>query len=383
MVQGLGFFHPAWDRTWSRCFDDTQSYVWDPAAVDAAFSWMASQGLSFARFQMNLVLARDDATYRSHITDILNIADKYGVYVMFCPVGLSHPDSGYEMFAWRTNTQPYTPYLQSYEDINTTARFNAAMASLAALCAGHKNAILEIWNEPTFGGYNSFNRAAYENYNANVHGTLQAIRSAGFTGLVYVMSGGPNFWTDDYSDEGNVRPDATMKCAIDNLGWFKNYGRVAFDWHNYFLLQLNPDNLQPWHWPENIVQLEALWMVEGRIAEAQNLGIQVGIFETGIFYSDPTGGFTGTPGAPLDQTLINRQLEQLANALEICNINNMDWCVHTGERGDISSVVSSAWVWNSAGQVLINYVVLPTLSLRRLIAPLASIAAGVGLIFVK
>lgn len=372
-LQGLNGYHINWDTSFMRSFSDTDYPNWNPTQVNAFFAWYAAQGFNFVRFQMNLTSARDDPTYRSRLDSMLTIAEAHGVYVMLCAMGLCTPryasDNGIDVFSYRDSPQPYTPYVKTYNQVNTTALFNTYFASLAALCATHKNAILENWNEPNFGGYKAFNRAAYNNYNANLPATIKAARNAGFTGLIYLMSSGPNLWTDDTTDGGKVRPDATMQCAIDNLSLFTNkaeYGEVAFDWHYYYIL------VTPWHWPEDYAGLKYMVMVEARIAEAQNMGIPVSLFETGILLRDRNN-------IPYSAEVMAKQYMQHANMLKLCNETGQGWATHTLERGDGWTVLNAWNVLNQSGIITKNsvtaYPPAPTLKPNRI--PLMSLGLGV------
>ncbi|MCJ7632027.1 glycoside hydrolase family 5 protein, partial [Candidatus Bathyarchaeota archaeon] len=315
-LRGIGSFEMSWGP-------------WNTGSMTSCLSFLHSQRLNFLRMfvRANLVL-NGGSGFIQAIHDLCNIAKSNGVYVEFVFDGLvqggGQGGSGTPI--------PYSPYIVSGDSsaFPNTAAFNRAVSILASTLSSHSNALLGIWNEPTYPDYN-----AYNVYFAEMANSIQTARNAGFNCIVVV-----NLWTaftPGAGMSGLSHGNGDMTFAIDHKSLFTNYGSVVADFHSYHCY------LNQWGtYPDDYSQLRNLWLYTGRISEAQNNGICVAYFE---------GGVRVTSGN------VNQQIAAYSNALRICNENGISWSGWCWSSSDSFAALSNMNPprWNSAGQVLANY----------------------------
>lgn len=329
--------------------DDTSGAWWFPpydtwslTNVNNFFNWVASNSWNFVRFQMNLDSIANNNDYRTKFLQVLSSAQTRGVYCLLCPAGL---DEGY--FCYTSGypnwvVQPYTPYLDADNPIHTTAQYNSAMASMAQFISSYNNALIELWNEPTFGDWSAYDEDRWDNWVINVPITLTAIRATDFEGIIVVPMG-VGFcptWNDPTQEP--YRRDTTCKGIIGHPEWFdQTYGSVMADYHAYYA------QLRPYNFPYDKSSLETLWLSSNNVTG--NMGGM--ITEAMDDYDIPM--LLGETGLETADTDANKYIA-LRSALEICNENGINWNVHCGHYWDGWAICDNAQPpnLNDCGQVV-------------------------------
>lgn len=339
-LRGIGFEHGHDDPTF---WIDTYG-VWDPDAIHARCAFLQSQRINFIKLVINadwvlnnpVTFAGAGGTvivdYLQNIEDLCTIAEQYHIYVEVVFGLLLNGKTMWEQGSSRSTT-PYTPYINATDItvVPDTAAFNQAVSTLASRLANHNNALLGIWNEPTF---STGEQAEWDNYFANLANSMEVARNSGFNGILVIMgcmSLVENFW---YGGNDN------MDWAINNIDLFTNYGSVIADQHAYYCYLCRPD-LGWCAFSPDYNTLKNYWLNNCKIAEARQLGICVALFETGVAqYGMPQ---------PIDE-----QNAAFKNALEILNeegISWLGWIYYTGTQFSMLTNLTPP-VWNSSGQIL-------------------------------
>ncbi|MCJ7635336.1 glycoside hydrolase family 5 protein [Candidatus Bathyarchaeota archaeon] len=321
LLQGVGSWHAVDDITLGACFRGGWG-SYSSTYVDEFFSWIHSQSLNFVRFQINAYWTLHDSGYRSRLSEVLTIAENYNVYVMY----------DFNALAAGTWHEIGTPYTSGSP--MSISDFNSACSTLASLCSSHVNAIIEVWNEPSYGS-----TTTYDLYFNNLPTTLTAIRNAGFNGIVFLM-GSTSLTATRYFGGDYANSNDNLGWAIDHPTLFDStYGSVAVDSHAYYtyLHGGTPDG-----YPDTVAGLTTLWMTTCRIAEAQNKGICVAMLENGV---------------DLNAGDITNQNIGFSNGLTVCNNNYISWCGWGVIPGNGFALVSSLNppTWNTQGLIVKNH----------------------------
>ncbi len=320
LLQGVGSWHAVDDITLGACFRGGWG-SYSSTYVDEFFSWIHSQNLNFVRFQINAYWCLHESAYRNKLSEVLTIAGNYNVYVMY----------DFNALAAGTWHEDGTPYLANTMSISD---FNSACSTLASLCSSHDNAIIEVWNEPSYGS-----TTTYDLYFNNLKTTLTAIRSAGFNGIVFLM-GSTSLTATRYFGGDYANSNDNLGWAIDHPTLFDGtYGSVAVDYHAYYTYLHGGT---PEGYPDTVADLTTLWMTTCRIAEAQNKGICVAMLENGV---DISAGD------------ITNQNNGFSNGLTVCNNNYISWAGWGVIPGNDFALVSTLNppTWNTQGLIVKNH----------------------------
>jgi len=307
---------PDWNDNWGR---------FDSVKCDAYFKYLSDNNFNFIRFQMNLAGVYYSQTYRDLLEQIATIGQRHGVYILYVVAGLNRPIQGRECFSWRNEGQPYTPYVQTWEELNTTELYNSAILMLATLCQRHSNVMIGNWNEPIDGGWAEFNIDSWNNYLSNLRYTLTLIRNSGYTGVIIIMLG-VALW----ENEGTPR-DTLLTAIEENMDLFTDYGSVALDFHYYWIL------MYPYH-PPTYSEIPAYFDRIG-VKEVMTR-LKLCCFESGLITS---------------KGMLTEQLNAQELILKYFSENGVDWTIHTGQPLDESAIYDVKLLLNDAGRIALKW----------------------------
>lgn len=329
--RGMGVH--AWSY-WEDNFDGMFN-GYSVAKANNYFNFLKSQGMNFVRCHVDAESLLYHPAYGSRLQEVSSIADTHGIYIIFDILSLTV--GGYP----NVSTLPYTPYVRSSERVNTTALFNQSMAELARLLVGRNNGFPGTFNEPMTIN-SSKSQGEYDCLFNNLPGTLQAIRNAGYTGLIFIN--GANVGSLD---------NTSMDWAVKHLDLFTDYGSVVADWHAYYY----------WSQVGDYNTLKNILLNNYKMAQAQNLGVPMIMGENGV-HSPPSN---------------SGEAPALDTYLRICNENGIGWTPLAMYSGGEWPLLASEnpYSWNAIGQILKNRVIAQPPPVTKYNLTVTSVPTGI------